>query len=112
MNRQRAAMANGVIVEHDPDAPNDVRDTAIRESYDEVARQFRFEDTYAGRYALFLKNTKELNIVSAIAAGGAAPNLYIETLGDSDLNVAGVVGTASLPHASPFTSVSTVSSPA
>jgi hypothetical protein len=97
-SRQNAAAQNGVMVEVDRSTSNSLV-SAIRESYDEVARQFRFEDTYQGQYALFLRNTKSLivdEVVSGIGAGSVAPNVYIETLGgNSDLTVLGTIATLS-----------------
>ena len=101
-DRQRFAESSGVMTEIDRTISN-TRLSAIRESYAEIARQFRFEDTYQGQYALFLRNTKTLDVlgVTAGAASGsssatAAPTIYIETLGaESHLNVLGTVGTHS-----------------
>ena len=90
------AGTDGVIVEFDPSATGDVRDTSIRESFDEVARQFRFEDTYLGQYALFLQNTQELTVDAIESGRSESPNVYVETqAAGADLNIAGTVITRS-----------------
>jgi hypothetical protein len=51
-------------------------------------REFRFAEKYAGQYALYLKNEGSLTVVDAIAGTSAAPNIYIESMGDAaDLTV-------------------------
>ncbi len=68
----------------------------LRTRYDDVAKLHRFEDTYAGQYALFIKNSQSLVVKSVAAGSSANPNVYIETVGTtSDLKVTGEVLTAS-----------------
>ncbi len=101
-DRQSYAESSGVMTEIDRNVSN-TRLSAIRESYAEIARQFRFEDTYRGQYALFLRNTKTLDVLDITAGApsgsplaSAAPTIYIETLGaESHLNVLGAIGTHS-----------------
>ncbi|MCA9159628.1 MAG: hypothetical protein KDA72_14935, partial [Planctomycetales bacterium] len=103
-DRQSYANSAGVMVEVDR-STSDTRLSAIRESYSEIARQFRFEDTYERQYALFVQNTKSLEVLdvtaganSALSTARAQPTIYIETLGAAaDLNIAntGTIGTHS-----------------
>ncbi len=97
-SRQSSADANGVITEIDR-STNNSRLSAVRESYAEVARQFRFDDTYQRSYALFLQNMKSLD-VTTVGAGNinlaVAPNVYIETVGTTaNLTVSEAVRTFS-----------------
>jgi hypothetical protein len=101
-DRQSYATAAGVMVEVDR-GTSDSRLSAVRESYAEIARQFRFEDTYQGQYALFLQNAKTLEVLDVTAGAAsdspsatAAPTIYIETLGaTANLDVKGTIGTHS-----------------
>ncbi|MEM7478151.1 MAG: hypothetical protein AAF483_24455, partial [Planctomycetota bacterium] len=94
-NRIATAQQNGVITEYDPAVADNLL-SAVREDYADVERQFRFEDTYQRQYALFLQNTKSLQVNDVQAGTSNAPNVYIETIGSaSDLNVEGVVSTSS-----------------
>ncbi len=97
--RQASATAEGVIVNNDPGAANSLV-SSIRESYADVARQFRFEDTYQRNYSLFVQNHQTLDVQNVTARDGGAvaarPNVYIETVGvGANLNVSGTVHTHS-----------------
>jgi hypothetical protein len=97
--RIEAARSNGGMTAFGPASDTAQRDTSVREAYDAIAEQFRFDDVYQRQYALFLQNTKSLNAHSVFAGsarGGDAPNIYMETLGpDADFNVAGQIMTLS-----------------
>ncbi|MEO8269691.1 MAG: hypothetical protein ABI557_08225, partial [Aureliella sp.] len=100
--RQSFAESAGVMVGVDHSI-SDTQLSAVRESYAEIARQFRFEDTYSGQYALFVQNTKTLQVMdvtagadSGMSSATAQPTIYIETLGAAaNLNVTGTIGTHS-----------------
>ena len=67
-----------------------------RTRYEAVERLHRFADTYAGQYALFIKNSKTLDVQLVMAGAGDNPNVYIETDGaQSDLKVSGTIATIS-----------------
>jgi hypothetical protein len=101
-DRQATAMAADVMVEVDRSV-SDTRLSAVRQSYEEIARQFRFEDTYLRQYALFVQNTQTLDVLGVTAGAAsnsaeasAAPTIYIETLGaNANLNIVGRISTHS-----------------
>ena len=106
-DRQSFASSAGVMDKVDPSS-NTPQLSDGRTSYDNIARQFRFEDTYRRQYALFVQNTKNLEVMGVTAGADsdmnsatAMPTVYIETLNPDpkgaafDLTVTGTIGTHS-----------------
>jgi hypothetical protein len=74
-------------------APNN---NPLRQTYEAIEQLHRFADTYAGQYALFIKNSQSLDVQLVTAGASTSPNVYIETDGlQSDLTVSGRIATAS-----------------
>ena len=68
----------------------------LRANYENITKLHRFEDTYAGQYALFIKNSQTLDVQLVMAGLSESPNIYIETEGaSSDLQVSQGVETLS-----------------
>ncbi len=76
--------------------PTNASNNPSRSEFDAVAERYRFADTYNSLYALFIKNTQSLDVISVTAGQSDAPNVYIETDGkQSDLTVVGTIATDS-----------------
>ncbi len=105
------ARRNGVLLQVDPAQGNQPLNAAdpqggldivspsnnpLRARFEEIQKLHRFHDNYAGQYALYLKNSKTLEVGEVTAHGPGSPNVYIEAVGaDSDLKISGTVSTRS-----------------
>ena len=83
----------------DPDANLNIlaaSNNPLRQTLEAIEKLHRFADTYAGNYALFVKNSQSLDVELVTAGVSTSPNIYIETDGQqSDLTVSGLIATAS-----------------
>jgi hypothetical protein len=63
---------------------------------DAVKQKYRFAETYAANgYSLYIVNSRNVQVQDVTAGISNSPNIYIETLGASDINVTAPVKTLS-----------------
>jgi hypothetical protein len=63
---------------------------------DAIKRQYRFAETYAASgYSLYIVNSRDVKVQDVTAGISNSPNIYIETLGESDITVEKPVETKS-----------------
>ncbi len=68
------------------------------ESQSQIINRFSFVESFGNEYALYIVNTGDLTIGN-LSATGAQPHIYIETKGQADLSLSGVVAVQSTTDA-------------